>query len=261
MSAGTASLGNPGAIGALPAQLGNELLKLRTVRMPWILLGASQLVILAGVSGLMVGDPDLADPATVVEAVGHVGLVSLFALVLGVLAVAGEHRHGTAADTYLSTPRRARVVLAKLGVTVLAGAGLGVLAAVTALAATATWYAALGETPDLWSGEVLRTIGGAVAWCAGFAAIGVGIGALIRNLAGAITTVLVWIALVEGVVGELVGDLARWLPFRSGTALGNLPAAGGVEGLTQQQGGLALIAYTVLFAVLGISATVWRDVS
>jgi ABC-2 type transport system permease protein len=242
------------------ALIRNEALKLRTTRTPWILLAAAQFVVLAGVSGRMADDADLDDPATAVSAIGHVGLVSLFALVLGVLAVAGEHRHRTATDTYLSTPRRSRVVLAKLIVNLLAGAGLGLLSAVTAVAATTVWYSALGGTLDLGSGQVWRTAGGSIAWCAAFAAIGVGVGALFRNLAGAITAVLAWIALVEAVTGELLGDLGRWLPFRSGTALANMPAATGVEGLTQNQAVLALGGYTLLFAVLGVSATVWRDV-
>ena len=150
--------------------LRNEVLKLRTTRTPWILLGAALLVVLAGVSGRMADDADLDDPATAVSAIGHVGLVSLFALVLGVLAVAGEHRHRTATDTYLSTPQRSRVVITKLVVNLLAGAGLGLLCAMTAVAATALWYAALGGTLDLWSSDVWRTAGGGIAWCTAFAA-------------------------------------------------------------------------------------------
>jgi ABC-2 type transport system permease protein len=237
----------------------NEVLKLRTMRTPWILLGAALLVVLAGVSGRMADDADLDDPATAVSAIGHVGLVSLFALVLGVLAVAGEHRHRTATDTYLSTPQRSRVVITKLVVNLLAGAGLGLLCAMTAVAATALWYAALGGTLDLWSSDVWRTAGGGIAWCTAFAAIGVGVGALIRNLAGAITAALAWIALVEAVAGELLGDLGRWLPFRSGTALANMQPPG-VEALTQSQAVLSLVVYTLLFTALGVSATVGRDV-
>jgi ABC-2 type transport system permease protein len=245
-----------------PDQLRDEWLKLRTVRAPWVLLGASLLVIVAGVSGRMAqGDPDLGDPAVVVEAMGHVGLVSLFTLILGVLAVAGEHRHRTAADTYLSTPRRGRVLGAKLVVTTLAGTVLGVASAAAGLAATAIWYAALGGTLDLTSGTVVRTTVGGIAWCAAFAAIGVGIGALVRNLAAAIAASLAWLALVEGVVGELLGDsLGRWLPFRSGVALTDLPAATGTPGLTQPQAAVALVAYAAIAAALGLWATVRRDV-
>jgi ABC-2 type transport system permease protein len=240
--------------------LRDEWLKLRTVRAPWGLLAVSLVVIVAGVSGRMASGPDLDDPATVAEAMGHVGLVSLFTLVLGVLAVAGEHRHRTAAVTYLSTPRRGRVVVAKLLVTTAAGTALGIAAAAAGLAATAVWFAAQGGSLDLASGTVLRPTLGGVAWCAAFAAIGVGIGALVRNLAVALTASLAWLALVEGVVSELVGDdLGRWLPFRSGLALADLAAPGG--GLSQREGALALVAYAVALGLLGTWATVRRDVS
>jgi ABC-2 type transport system permease protein len=241
--------------------LRTEVLKLRTTRAPWLLLAASVLVIVAGVAGRMSGDADLGDPATVVEAMAHVGLVSLFTLVLGVLVTAGEHRHRTASDTYLSTPRRGRVVAAKLVVTTIAGLLTGAVAAVAGLVATAAFFAAQGGSLDATSSAVVRTTLGGVAWCAAFAAIGVGIGALVRNLAGAVTVALAWLALVEGVAAELLGgDLARWLPFRSGTALTDLPAATGVPGLTQTQAGLALVAYAAVLGAAGAWATVHRDV-
>ena len=242
--------------------VGDEVLKLRTVRLPWVLLAAAVAVAGAGASGPMVQGDDLADPGTAVASIGHAGLASLFALVLGVAAVAGEHRYRTIVDTFLSTPRRVRVVVAKLLVTTVAGALLGVVAAVVAVATTAAWYAGRGGSLDVWSEPVLRTAGGGVAWCAAFAAIGVGVGALVRNLAGALTSALAWLALVEGVAGDLVGDdAARWLPFRAGTALGNLPAAaGGSEELGQGAAALALAAYAVLLAAVAVSTTVRRDV-
>ena len=107
------------------------------------------------------------------------------------------------------------------------------------------------------------TAGGGIAWNAAFAAMGVGVGALVRNLAGAIAAALAWIALVEGIVGQLIGNLARWLPFYAGQALG----AGGStsmlpEHLLPRWGAAGVLAaYTAAFAAAALAATVRRDVS
>jgi ABC-2 type transport system permease protein len=88
-----------------------------------------------------------------------------------------------------------------------------------------------------------------------------GVGALIRSLVGAIA--LAWIALVEGVVGQLIGGLARWLPFNVGQALGAAPGNDMLaSGLLPRWGGGAVLAfYTIAFAVAAVTTSLRRDVS
>jgi ABC-2 type transport system permease protein len=239
-----------------------EVLKLSTVRGPWLILAAGPLLVLAGISGLVSSGGNLHDPATQAKALAHVGLASIFTLVFGILAVAGEYRHKTITDTYLTSPVRSRVVGAKLAVYPVFGALSGAACTVVGLAVTAAWWSAKG-VPFAWGNAPMwATIAGSIAWHVAFAAIGVGLGALIRNLVAAIAVALAWIAVVEGIVGQLIGDLARWLPFYAGQALG----AGGKsmlpEPLLPRWSAAGVLAfYAAALAVAAMTTSARRDVS
>jgi ABC-2 type transport system permease protein len=239
--------------------LGNEVLKLRTVRSPWLLLAIGQVLVVAGISAVVISGNDLSQPDIQVGAIGHVGLMSLLTLILGITAVAGEHRNQTVTDTYLGAPRRGQVVAAKLLVYSATGIGFGLLNLLTALAATQLWCWAKGFSFDLGNDELWRTAAGGVLWSGTFAAIGVGVGALLRNLTGAVAVALAWLALVEGILAQLIGDLGRWLPYASGTALNHLPSAS--TGAPQWGAALVLVGYAAVFAIVAISTTVRRDVT
>jgi ABC-2 type transport system permease protein len=236
--------------------LAAEFRKLRTTRGTWLLLALAQLVVAGGVSGLMVSRDDAATPAGQRGAVAHIGLVALFSLLLGILAVAGEYRHRTITDAYLATPRRERVILAKVAVGLGAGTVFGLAAAATALIVTALW---LGTGLDLSSGDLWRTVAGGIGWNVAFAAIGVGVGALVTNLFAAVAAALAWLALVEGIVAQLIGDAGRWLPFALGSALDGLPNA--ADGPPRWQAALALGGYAVAFLAAAVATTVRRDVT
>lgn len=239
-----------------------ELLKLRTIRSPWLLLAACPLLVVAGTSGLVVSGNKPLDPTAQSQAVAHVGLASIFTLVFGILAVAGEYRHQTITDTYLSTPARGPVIGAKLLVYAVFGALAGVVSTLVGLGVAAAWWSGKGASFAWTDSAMWTTIGGGIAWNAAFAAIGVGLGALIRSLVGAIAVALAWIALVEGIVGQLIGDLARWLPFNAGQALGAAAEPMMTPDLLPRWGGGGvLVVYTLLFAVLAVGTTMRRDVS
>jgi ABC-2 type transport system permease protein len=240
----------------------SEFLKLRTIRGPWLLLAAGPVLVVAGVTGLVQSGGNLHDPAVQSKALSHVALAALFTLIFGILAVAGEYRHGTVTDTFLSFPDRGRVVAAKLAVYGLVGAVAGLVSAAVALAVTAAWWAAKGGSFHLSAAGSWRTLIGGVAVNVAFAAIGVGVGALVRNLAAAVAAALAWIALVEGITGQLLGaGLSRWLPFYASEALGRADMTGTAKLLPQGGAGLVLAGYAALFAIAAVVTTLRRDVT
>jgi ABC-2 type transport system permease protein len=190
-------------------------------------------------------------------------LAAVFTLMFGILAVAGEYRHGTITDTFLSFPGRRAVIAAKLASYGLAGGLAGVVSSLVAVAATAAWWAAKGGSFELSSGATWRTLGGGVAVSVAFALIGVGLGALIRNLVAAVAAALAWIALVEGITGQLLGTgLARWLPFYASESLDRATlTASATHLLPQWGGGVVLLGYAVAFAVAAVLTTLNRDVT
>ncbi len=112
------------------------------------------------------------------------------------------------------------------------------------------------------SGEVLELIAGNLVASALFAAIGVGLGALLRNQVGAIIGALGWIFLVEPLLTIIPGFddvIAKWFP--SGAANAAAGTAGSEDALGQVPAGLLLAAYAAAFVAAGIVMVRRRDVS
>jgi ABC-2 type transport system permease protein len=105
---------------------------------------------------------------------------------------------------------------------------------------------------------VWRTIGGDIAWNLLFGALGVGISATERHLA-AVGTAPAWIAVVEGIIGQLIGETAaRWLPFNAGMALGRV---GSPSGLDQPAAAAIVTAYMLLAVIAGYLVTQRTDIN
>ena len=84
----------------------SEFRKITSIRSPWLLLAAGPLIVVAGVTGLVESGGNVHDPAVQSQALAHVGLAAIITLLFGIIAVAGEYRHGTITDTFLSCPGR-----------------------------------------------------------------------------------------------------------------------------------------------------------
>ena len=83
-----------------------------------------------------------------------------------------------------------------------------------------------------------------------------------RNVVAAVAAALAWVALVEGIAGQLLGaGLARWLPFYASEALDRANLTTATRLLPPWGGGLVLLGYAAAFAGAAVLTTLNRDVT
>jgi ABC-2 type transport system permease protein len=236
-----------------------EWLKLRTTRLLLGMVPAAVAISCAAVAGVVLS----ADAAQLVSSEGIrrslsvTGAGAVLVLVLGILVSAGEHRHGTSVDTFLTTPQRHRVVGAKLAVAAGLGLGVGMLIAAASLGLAGLLYRTRGAGFPFGDAEVWLTFAGTLAYTTLFAVLGVAVGALVRNQVSAVGGALVWFAVVEHTLVNLVPSVGRWLPAGAGQAIVRTP----LDGLLPQLAGAAVLAlYAAVIAAVGIRLETTRDV-
>lgn len=201
----------------------SELTKLRTTRMVYLMLIG--VVALAGISVI---DPERSAAAYDKPFHEHLFvlltamLTRVMILVVGIRAITDEFRHGTIVPSLLVSPRRGRVLVAKVIAAAGVGAFFGLVAWGVMTGAASALAASEGASLQLGSGA-MRSLGGTVAAGAAWAALGVGIGAIIRSQVAAIVSGLLWLMLLEENVRSWLGDLDRFLPGQAGFSLALAP--------------------------------------
>jgi ABC-2 type transport system permease protein len=248
----------------MKALLRAELLKQRSTRTSLglfaAMLGLVLLAVLLHSFGLR--GEDLLDPHVQLMVLGRGEFLgALFAALLGAMSITAEIRHGTIRPTFLFSPRRGRVIAAKASVSVLLGSGFGLVAGTVAVAAGLAALGARGIDVRLGGSDYVFLIVGSAAAAALWAAIGVGVGAVIRNQVPTLVGICAWLLFVEGLLaGDVaggLGDVGRLLPGAAGAAIsGQDPGT-----LLPPAAGLILLASYAAAAVLtGAFATCSRDV-
>jgi ABC-2 type transport system permease protein len=171
-----------------------EILKLRTNRTSWVLAVAALVVAAGGAAAFAatIASTKSLSPEDnpVRQVLSLAGPAQTFALILGVLAVGNEYRHGTITPALLITPRRTPLLAAKLIVLGVAGMVLGALAFGGAAAITLPVLSARHVHPGLAAHTVAAVIAGGATVTGLSAVLGVGLGIVIRNQVGAIIAAL-----------------------------------------------------------------------
>jgi ABC-2 type transport system permease protein len=238
-----------------------EWLKLRTTRMLWGAVPAVVLLSAVAVAGLVlsseVAGVALLEPTEGVRnaALHLTSTGAVLVMVLGIIISAGEYRTQTATDTFLTTPRRSRVVAAKLAIGGILGLGLGAISAAVGLPAAYLWFEAEEAAFPAGDQEVWLILGGVVLYAALFAILGVAFGSLVRNQVVAIVSALTFVLLLEQLLTQGGASIAEWLPGNAGAAIVRTPG----EFLDPGAGAVLLLAYALTIALAGALVVARRD--
>ncbi|MCU1444663.1 ABC transporter permease [Cryobacterium sp.] len=208
-------------------------------------------------------------PPLIYSFAASVGYV--FPVLLGALATTGEFRHQTLTPTFLATPKRGRVLSAKIISMFTVGAGLGLVGLAASAGLGALVLNGFGIDPMLADGETWALIGRTVLAMALWAVIGVGLGVLVPSQVASIVIVLAFTQFVEpllrfaSAVTQITADIGKFLPGAASDALVGasfftLASPGGAV-LESWQGGLVLLAYGLLATAGGYFTSWKRDVT
>lgn len=245
------------------AQLRSELLKQRTTRttgalLVWM-LALIVLIVLLHSYGLSASALKVASNQPKVYGWGT-SIGALFAALLGALSITSEIRTGTIRPTLLATPNRTRVIAAKTIAAAIGGVGVGLIAEALVAAIASVAFTTRGIPIAITAGDFVQMLLGGAAAAALWAALGTGVGAIVRNQVGAVVGLCVWLLLIETVLIGQVPSVAKFTPGASAGALaGMLQSATSLKLLTPAVGALLLVAYTAVAAGTGALTTEKRD--
>ncbi len=268
---------------SLGRQVRSELLKLFSTRLWWgmaigiFLAGAAFSTLFAALYGSGTldeaagpGGAPTGDATQIVNTVytAGVGVGYLLMLTIGVIQIGSEYRHQTITGTFLATPRRARVMVAKVVALLVVGAGYAVVSMLGSVTFGAVTLGLFGEDP-FPSTQVVRTLALSLLVLGLWALIGLGVGILIRNQVAAllIGVGVAWIVEPVVALGLTYVDFARehvvpYFPSEATNAVINaVQNSPDSVRLSWWAGALVLAAYAAALAGLGTWRTLRKDIS
>jgi ABC-2 type transport system permease protein len=238
-----------------------EFTKFRSVASTgWSLLAAAATTVVVGVLYARLGvtrppaDPTAFDSAATTLA--GVQLAQIAVGALGILVITGEYASGQIRTTLTAVPRRTRMVLAKAVVVAAATFALSLIAVSVAFLIGQRILTPPHLNVALGTPGVLRALVGAALYLTVAALLGLGLGLLLRNTAGAISA-LFGLLFVSQLAASLLpagiaGHLARYLPEPAGMAVTlDRPDPSSL-------GPWAGLAIFILYAAAVLALGVWR---
>jgi ABC-2 type transport system permease protein len=241
-------------------QIRAEVLKIRSTRTTLgLLAGMFVLVVAISVlSGLLTHAHDLQTTEDQRQLYGTGSFAGVFAALAGVLLLTSEFRFGTIRPTFLVAPSWPRVLGAKLIASFVVGLVIGAVGIALSYGIGAICLSARGISSSFDGRDVAWLLVGSIVGTGFWGTIGVGLGAIVRNQIGAVIGLLAWSFVVESILFGLVPSVGRFTIVQSQNAFQGSTA----DHLLQPfAGGLVMVAWTVVLAVVGLVLTQQREVS
>ncbi|AUS33251.1 ABC transporter permease [Rhodococcus sp. 1.20] len=245
------------------AVLSAERIKITTTKSPlWctiiiIVLGLGLATVFGLSAKSSLSGPNGAMMPTVSGALsGVTGFGVLVLMIMAALAITSEYRFGTIRTTFQAVPNRASVLIAKAGLIGGFGAVLTLVLSFGAFALTKATAGDAGRFLTLSGDENWRVVYGTPIYAFFCVVLAVGVGALLRQSAGAIALLLLWPLLIENLFnlfGSIGEKIMPFLPFMNANNF--LGSGGSVDFHWGPWGSLIYFALFVL-VVFGLSIVV-----
>ena len=268
---------------SFPRVVRSEWIKLRTLRSTqW---SFAIFVLLTVGFGLLMATPldtsnspaidaETQKSLTVMVATFGVNFTQLVVAVLGVLIISGEYTTGMIRSTFTAVPTRLPALFAKALVLAVATFVVSLVSIIVTALVTAPILSGQGIEGQLLDGEVMRALVGGAGYLTLVALLAFGFGAILRNSAGGIASVLGLILVVPSVLQILAGitqsvwaqNLSAFLPSTAGAlmyTIGDGSAAGAIGAdvitLDATQGFLVLLGWVAVMIIAAAALIKRRD--
>ncbi len=239
----------------------SELRKLTTTKMPLAFLAV--LVVIAALNAFaVVSGTDMDGSKAFIATEADQQSLMAFAFnafmgsgLFGAIAVAREYGHKTVVPTYLASPRRRRAVSAQLVAVAIGGCVLSLVGALLTITAIAVALPTTDYTFLVSAGHVAQVVAASAFAGAAGAVLGAGIGAIVRNVGGAVTLTVFTFIVAPPLIVQLANGTASWMPANLANVI-----SGTVDDISPAAAILAFVAWAAIPALIGVVATERRDV-
>ena len=203
----------------------SELFKMKTTRATKILLGLAIFLPVAIyiLTLIFAFDGGVMDSPAIVNIASSAPLVALLLGVVGVMCATQEYSQGTIRITLVATPNRFRVYVAKLLTTLFISVVSTVVLFVFSLLATQLVLDSRGVQFEL-IGNDIRVVASFFLITMIVSIFGFSLGLIFKSGPGAISSVLLWPTIAEGMIFGLLSvatqkNVFRWAPIQNGFQL------------------------------------------